>query len=122
MANPTPRLRRSSRRVRSEPDAALARAPGVEYRYALTLSNPNDALGIFQLVAEMGTAVRYLLLVQDGARQRYRAYLGLGSADLFDLPLRMAARGLQLERGEQIKAKADPPSGEVVGLGSARRR
>jgi hypothetical protein len=120
MANQSPRPRRSSRRVPSKPDAALARAPGVEYRYTLTLSNPNDARGIFQLVAEMGTAVRYLLLVQDGARQQYRAYLGLGSADLFDLPLRMAARGIQIERGEQISA--DLPSGEVVGIGSVRRR
>lgn len=116
---PPSRPRRPNRRMPSKPDAALARGPGVEYRYTLTLSNPNDARGIFQLASEMGTAVRYLLLVQEGEHGQYRAYLGLGSADLYDLPLRLAARGIQIERGEQITAE---PAGEVVGLASARRR
>jgi hypothetical protein len=118
MANPMPRLRRSSRRVPSEPDAALARAPGVEYRYTLTLSNPDDAHGIFRIAGEVGTVVRYLLLVQDGAAHRYRAYLGLGSAELFDLPLRLAACGVQIERGEQVTAA--PPAGEMVRIDLAR--
>lgn len=120
MPNELPPLRRSSRRSRAEPDAALARAPGVEYRYALTLSNPGDARGIFQLVAELGAAVRYLLIVQDGVEGRYRGYLGLDSSDIYELPLRMAARGIQIERGEQVKP--EPPPGHVVGITSVRRR
>jgi hypothetical protein len=74
----------------------------VQYRYALTLSDPHDARGIFPVVAELGAAVRYLIIVADGEAQRYRAYLGLSTPDLFDLPLRLAARGIQIDHGEQV--------------------
>jgi hypothetical protein len=93
-------LRRPVRKARPEPDASLARASGVRYRYTLSLSDPSEARGIFQIAAELGTTVRYLLIVHQ-AEQSYRAYLGLASADLFDLPLRLAARGIQIEHGEQ---------------------
>jgi hypothetical protein len=95
-------LRRAARKGRPAPDASLARAPWVQYRYALTLSDPHDARGIFPIVSELGAAVRYLIIVADGEQQRYRAYLGLSTPDLFDLPLRLAARGIQIDHGEQI--------------------
>ena len=101
MSDPTSGPRRPGKRARFEPDAALARAPGVQYRYTLSLADPADARGIFQVVHELGAAVCYLLLVRQVAERRYRAYLGLGS-ECFDLPLRLAARGIQLERGEQV--------------------
>jgi hypothetical protein len=113
-------VQRAAKRSRSDPDASLSRAPGVQYRYSLSLSSPSDARGIFQLVDELGAAVRYLVLVQDGAPKRYRAYLGLGSSDLFDLPLRLAARGIHIDHGEQMSNGPGAPG--AVGIGGVRRR
>ncbi len=102
MADPIQGTRRCGKKSSVDPDAALARVPGVQYRYTMTLREPGDAHGIFKIADELGAIVRYLVLVRDGAQHRYRAYLGLGSSDCFDLPLRLAARGIQVERGEQI--------------------
>ncbi len=116
VADPIPGSGRSGKKPRRDPDAALASAPGVRYRYTLTLAQPGDARGIFQIADELGALVRYLVLVQEGAHHRYRAYLGLGSADCFDLPLRLAARGIAIERGEQIAHEAASTARNVTVL------
>jgi hypothetical protein len=110
---------RRRKKARGAPDAALARAPGVEYRYTLAVVQPSEARGIFQIADELGAVVRYLLLVNDTPHHRYRAYLGLGSSDCFDLPLRLAARGIHIERGEQTSDQSSPPPENVTVL---RRR
>ncbi len=83
-------------------DALLASAPGVKYRYALSLDHPRDVSRILQVLEELDGHLSYMLLVHHGAPRRYRAYIGLGSADLFDFPVRMAAHGIRLEGGEEV--------------------
>jgi hypothetical protein len=89
----------------------------------MTLGEPGDAHGIFKIADELGAVVRYLLLVREGAQRRYRAYLGLGSSDCFDLPVRLAARGIQIERGEQLSNEpAARPGGTVTALHQSTER
>jgi hypothetical protein len=89
-------------RVSADPDAFLARSPEVQYRYKLLLTDPRDAGDIFQFLEELRVSLCYMLVVPSLSRQQYRTYIGLGSTDLQDLPLRMAARGIQIERGEAM--------------------
>ena len=85
-----------------EPDAALARGSGVAYRYTLRLRDPGEAVAILRILAEVSIPLLYLLLLPLGPRGGYKAYIGLASPDVLDLPIRFASRGILIERGEEM--------------------
>jgi hypothetical protein len=85
-----------------EPDAALARGSGVAYRYTLCLRDPEEAGTILRILADVSIPLLYLLLLPRGPRSGYRAYIGLASPDVLDLPIRFASRGIMIERGEEM--------------------
>ena len=85
-----------------EPDAALARGGGVAYRYTLCLRDPEEAGTILRILADVSIPLLYMLLLPRGPRSGYRAYIGLASPDVLDLPIRFASRGIMIERGEEM--------------------
>jgi hypothetical protein len=85
-----------------EPDAVFARGSGVAYRYTLCLRDPEEAGTILRILADVSIPLLYLLLLPRGPRSEYRAYIGLGSPDVLDLPIRFASRGILIERGEEM--------------------
>lgn len=87
--------------VGGEPDAVLARGNGVAYRYTLCLRDPEEVGSIVRILAEVSIPLLYLLLLPRGPRIGYRAYIGLASPDVLDLPVRFASRGIMIERGEE---------------------
>ncbi len=90
-------------RERQEPDAALSHVEGVAYRYVLRLPVPEDAGTVLRFLAEVSIPLRYLLLLPSDAQRGHRAYLGLGSQDVVDLPMRFASQGIRIERGEEME-------------------
>jgi hypothetical protein len=88
-----------------EPDAVLARGSGVAYRYTLCLRDPEEAGTILRILADVSIPLLYLLLLPRGSRSGYRAYIGLASPDVLDLPIRFASRGIMIERGEEMGDK-----------------
>lgn len=85
-----------------EPDAEMARRSGVAYRYTLSLRDPEEAGTILRILAEVSIPLLYLLLLPRGSRSGYRAYIGLASPDVLDLPVRFASRGIMIERGDEL--------------------
>jgi len=85
-----------------EPDAVLARGSGVAYRYTLCLRDPEEAGTILRILADVSIPLLYLLLLPRVPRNGYRAYIGLASPDVLDLPIRFASRGIMIERGEEM--------------------
>ena len=85
-----------------EPDAVFSRGSGVAYRYALRLRDPEEAGTILRILADVAIPLLYLLLLPRGPRSGYRAYIGLASPDVLDLPIRFASRGIMIERGEEM--------------------
>jgi hypothetical protein len=85
-----------------EPDAVFSRGSGVAYRYTLCLRDPEEAGTILRILAEVAIPLLYLLLLPRGSRSGYRAYIGLASPDVLDLPVRFASRGIMIERGEEM--------------------
>jgi hypothetical protein len=85
-----------------EPDAVLARGRGVAYRYTLCLRDPEEAGTILRILADVSIPLLYLLLLPRGPRGGYKAYIGLASPDVLDLPIRFASRGIMIERGEEM--------------------
>jgi hypothetical protein len=105
-----PRMR--SRATRREPDDVLTRRAGVAYRYVLRLRDPNDAATVLAVLSDAAIPLSYLLLLPSGSEDWHAAYVGLGSAAVADLPVRLASRGIRVERGEE----------RAVGAASMRRR
>lgn len=85
-----------------EPDAVFSRGSGVAYRYKLYLRDPEEAGTILRILADVAIPLLYLLLLPRAPRSGYRAYIGLASPDVLDLPVRFASRGIMIERGEEI--------------------
>ena len=85
-----------------EPDAVFSRGSGVAYRYTLCLRDPEEAGTILRILADVAIPLLYLLLLPRGPRSGYRAYIGLASPDVLDLPIRFASRGIMIERGEEM--------------------
>jgi len=85
-----------------EPDAVLARGSRVAYRYTLCLRDPEEAGTILRILADVSIPLLYLLLLPRDPRSGYRAYIGLASPDVGDLPVRFASRGIMIERGEEM--------------------
>ena len=85
-----------------EPDAVLVRGRGVAYRYTLSIRDPEEAGTILRILAEVSIPLLYLLLLPRGPRGGYKAYIGLASPDVLDLPIRFASRGIMIERGEEM--------------------
>ena len=88
--------------ARREPDDALARLPGVAYRFALRLRDPADAAGILAVLSEAAISLGYLLLLPSTAGEPHAAYVGLETAEVADLAIRLATRGILVERGEEL--------------------
>lgn len=86
----------------SDPDRFLAASQGVAYRYRLAFSDAGAASDILRVVREFALPMEYLLLVPAGQEGVFRAYLGLRSAEVADLPLRLAALGVRVDRGEEV--------------------
>ena len=84
------------------PDQFLLKGGGVCYRYVLLLGDTEEIDDIFHILEELSLVYRYFLLVPAAGKKAYRIYLGLASVDVFDFPLRMAALGVHVERGESI--------------------
>lgn len=85
-----------------EPDAVFSRGSDVAYRYTLRLRDPEEAGTILRILADVAIPLLYLLLLPRGPRSGYRAYIGLASPDVLDLPIRFASRGIMIERGEEM--------------------
>ncbi len=85
-----------------EPDAVLARGSGVADRYTLCLRDPEEVGAILRILADVSIPLQYLLLLPRAPRNGYRAYIGLASPDVLDLPVRFASRGIMIERGEEM--------------------
>jgi len=85
-----------------EPDAVFSRGSGVAYRYALRLRDPEETGTILRILADVAIPLLYLLLLPRGPRGGYRAFIGLASPDVLDLPIRFASRGIMIERGEEM--------------------
>jgi hypothetical protein len=85
-----------------EPDAVFSRGSGVAYRYALRLRDPEEVATILRILADVAIPLLYLLLLPRDHRSGYRAYIGLASSDVLDLPIRFASRGIMIERGEEM--------------------
>ncbi len=61
-----------------------------------------EAGTILRILADVSIPLVYLLLLPCGPRSEYRAYIGLASPDVLDLPIRFASRGIMIERGEEM--------------------
>lgn len=85
-----------------EPDADFSRGSGVAYRYTIRLRDPEEAATVLRILADVAIPLLYLLLLPRGPRSGYRAYVGLASPDVLDLPVRFASRGIMIERGEEM--------------------
>lgn len=83
------------------PDAAFVRGRGVAYRYVLRLRDAADAATLLGILADVSIPPLYLLLLPAGSGSGYTAYVGLASADVLDLPIRLASQGIRIERGEE---------------------
>lgn len=83
----------------------MARGKGVAYRYTLRLRNSGEAETILRILADVSIPLRYLLLLSRAPRNGYKAYIGLASPDVLDLPVRFASRGIMIEHGEEMGAK-----------------
>jgi hypothetical protein len=86
---------------RREPDHALARRRGVAYRYVLGLRDAQDTAALLAVLSDAAIPLRYLLLLPSDSAVPHAAYVGLGSAPVADLPIRLASRGIRVERGEE---------------------
>lgn len=86
---------------RREPDHALTRRRGVAYRYVLGLRDAQDAAALLAVLADAAIPLRYLLLLPSDSAVPHAAYVGLGTAAVADLPIRLASRGIRVERGEE---------------------
>ena len=95
------RARRGAGAGRREPDHALTRRRGVAYRYVLGLRDAQDAAALLALLSDAAIPLRYLLLLPSDSAVPTAAYVGLGSAAVADLPIRLASRGIRVERGEE---------------------
>jgi hypothetical protein len=85
-----------------EPDSFLVRGSGVAYRYTLALRDPEEAGTILRILSDVSIPLLYLLLLPRGPGSGYRAYIGLASSDVLDLPIRFASRGILIDRGEEM--------------------
>lgn len=85
-----------------EPDAYLMAQDGVAYRYQLSFREPELSAGIMRILKEVSIPMEYLLLVPGKSGKTCKAYLGLGSSDVLDLPFRFAVLGIEVRRGEEI--------------------
>lgn len=72
------------------------------YRYSLLLRDAEGAGDILRILKEISVPLRYLLLVPARIGGAYRVYLGLGSPDVLDLPVRLTACGIEVQRGEKV--------------------
>lgn len=106
MAKVAQRARGEERGGRRAPDHALSRRRGVAYRLVLRLREESDAAALLAVVADVAIPLRYLLLLPSGSSDPHAAFVGLGSAEVADLPIRLASRGIRVERGEE----RGPPS------------
>lgn len=84
------------------PDDFLFRRKGVSYRYVLLLRSMEEIGGIFRVLEDLGLSLQYFLMLAGPTGSTYIIYLGLGSVEVEDFPLQMAALGIQVERGESI--------------------
>lgn len=85
-----------------EPDAVFARGSGVAYRYTIRLRDPEESGTILRILADVAIPLRYMLLLSCAPGSGYRAYVGLSSSDVLDLPVRFASSGILIERGEEL--------------------
>ena len=92
---------RSGGARRREPDHALTRRRGVAYRYVLQLRDAKAAEALLAVLSDAAIPLRYLLLLESPSSASHAAYVGLGSAEVADLPIRLASRGIRVERGEE---------------------
>ena len=92
--------------ARSGPDALLCGAGGVAYRYSLLLPEPETAGDVLRLLGELCMPLKYFLLVPGKGAEGYQAYLGLGSPEVEDIPVRLAAVGARIRRGEKVSGDA----------------
>lgn len=86
---------------RRPPDAALARAPGVQYRCVLRLQRVEDAAALLRVLSDLAIPLSYLVVVPSEAREGHAAYVGLGCSHVADLSIRLASQGIRVERGEE---------------------
>ena len=93
---------RQGRPGRREPDAGLAHLPDVASRYVLHLRDRGDPATVLRVLDELAIPLGYLLLLPSGAAGLLVGYVGLGTHDVADLPIRFASQGLHLERGEEL--------------------
>ena len=77
-------------------------AAGGGVPYTLRLRDPEEAGTILRILEDVSMPLLYLLLLPRGHRREYRAYIGLASSDVLDLPIRFASRGIMIERGEEM--------------------
>lgn len=89
-------------KVNQDPDDFLFRRKGISYRYVLLLRGMEEIGGIFRVLDELGLSMKYFLMLPGSTGSTFIIYLGLDSAEVQDFPLRMAALGIQVERGESI--------------------
>lgn len=75
---------------------------GVAYRYLLSLGEPESIAGMFRILKEVSISMEYLLLFPGKSGKACKAYLGLASSDVGDLPFRFAAIGIGIRRGEEV--------------------
>jgi hypothetical protein len=99
VATRKPRTR--SRPTPREPDEALTRRGGVAYRYVLRLREPHDASTVLAVLSDAAIPLKYLLLLPSDSEDWHAAYVGLASVGVADLPIRLASRGIRVERGEE---------------------
>lgn len=85
-----------------EPDAHLMVQDGVAYRYYLSFGEPELMAGILRILNEVSIPMEYFLLFSGKSGKTCKAYLGLGSSDVLDLPFRFAALGIEIHRGEEV--------------------
>jgi hypothetical protein len=85
-----------------EPDHVLSRRPDVAYRAALRLRELDDAAAILAVLSEAAIPLGYLLLLPATDGGNHAAYVGLGTAEVADLAIRLAARGILVLRGEEL--------------------
>jgi hypothetical protein len=95
------RARSGARAGRREPDHALVRRRDVAYRFVLGLRDARGAAALLDLLSEAAIPLRYLLLLPSDSAVPHTAYVGLGSTAVADLPIRLASRGIRVERGEE---------------------
>lgn len=91
------------RRERRDPDHDLARRGRVANRYVLRLREPRDSGIVLRVLTELSIPLRYLLLLPSGSSDTFVAYVGLGTHDVADLPIRFASQGIHVERGEELE-------------------